>query len=47
MRDAITTVVEVAGAALVTAGVGLVLGLGAALIVAGIACLAFGYLAGK
>lgn len=45
MRERVTTGVEILGASLVTAGIGVLFGLGAALIVAGVACLLLGYLA--
>ena len=44
MRDRITTALEAAGAVCVVAGVGLLLGVGAGLIVAGVALIAAGYL---
>lgn len=40
MRNLLTTMLEVGGALAVTVGIGLVLGLGAALIVAGVLAIA-------
>lgn len=45
MRDALTTAAEVLGGACVVAGVFVLLGLGAALVVGGVGLVAFGYLA--
>lgn len=45
MRDALTTAAEVLGGACVVAGVFLLFGLGAALIVGGLAAIGFGFLA--
>jgi hypothetical protein len=46
MRDWLTTILEVAGAASVCAGV-FTFNLGAGLIASGIACLGLGYLGGR
>ena len=45
MRDALTTVAEALGAALIVAGVFVLLGVGAALIAGGAALIAVGFLA--
>ena len=45
MRDALTTTAEIGGAVCVVAGVFVLLGLGAALVVTGLALVGFGFLA--
>lgn len=45
MRDLLTTVAELAGAACIVAGVFVLVGLGAALVVGGAALIVLGYLA--
>lgn len=45
MRDVLTTVSEIAGAACVTVGLYLVFGIGVALMAAGLALIGLGYLA--
>jgi hypothetical protein len=47
MRENLTTAVEIAGAILITVGVGLALGAAAGCIIGGIFCLGFGWMAGK
>jgi mannose/fructose/N-acetylgalactosamine-specific phosphotransferase system component IIC len=47
MRENLTTGVEIAGAILISVGVGMALGVAAACIIGGIFCLGFGWLAGK
>lgn len=46
MRDAVTTVIELAGFACIAAA-GYTIGLTAGLFVTGLVCLAIGYLAGR
>lgn len=46
MRDTFTTIAELAGAVLVTAGAAFV-ALPVALVVAGVFCLTFGYMGGR
>ena len=45
MRDVLTTLAEVAGAACIVGGAFVLFGIGVALMVAGVGLLAFGYLA--
>ena len=45
MRDVLTTLAEIAGAACIVAGAFVLFGFGVALMVAGVGLLAFGYLA--
>lgn len=47
MREKVTTLAEMVGAALVAAGVGIIFGLGASLIVAGLIIIAGSYLAAE
>jgi len=47
MREKITTLAEVIGAVLVATGVGVIFGLGASLIVAGLILMAGSYLAAE
>lgn len=43
-RDKVTTLADILGAILISTGIGIIAGLGAALIVSGILILAFSYL---
>ena len=47
MRENLTTAVEIAGAILITIGVGLAIGTASACIIGGFFCLGFGWMAGK
>jgi len=47
MRETVTTLAEIVGASLIAAGVGIIFGLGAALIVSGLFIIAVSYLAGE
>lgn len=47
MREKITTLAEIVGAALIATGVSIIFGVGAALIVAGLMVIAGSYLAGE
>lgn len=47
MREKITTGAEIVGASLIAAGVGIIFGLGASLIVAGLILIAGSYLAAE
>lgn len=47
MREKVTTLAEIVGASLIAAGVGVIFGLGAALIISGLLIIAGSYLAGE